>query len=116
MMAGLSPLDVVSEYQDAWTRRDFDAAAKFIADDVVFDTPQQHLSTAARFLPMITAFAQRVEPRWELINATPATDSILLLYRLFTTNGEAAICADFFTIKDEKITAEILTFDPAPFQ
>lgn len=116
MMVNRSPLEVVSDYQDAWTRRDFDAAAMFIADDIVFDTPQQHLSTVARFLPMIMAFAQRVEPRWELISATPGTDSVLLLYRLFTTNGDPAICADFFTVRNGKITAEQLTFDPAPFR
>ena len=115
-MANRSPLEVVIDYQDAWTRRDFDAAALFIADDIVFDTPRQHLTTAAQFLPMIAAFAQRVEPRWELISATPGADSVLLLYRLFTTNGEPAICADFFTVRDGKIATEQLTFDPAPFQ
>lgn len=115
-MAAMLTMEIVTAYQDAWTSRDFETAARYIADDVVFHSPLQHLTGAEQFLPMIAAFAQRVEPRWELVSATPNDDSILLLYRLFTTTGKMAVCADVFTLKRGRINSEILGFDPEPFR
>ncbi len=115
-MADTPTLEIVKAYQDAWIGRDFETAARYIADDVTFHSPLQHLTTAEQFLPMIAAFAQRVEPRWELVSATPNAETVLLLYRLFTTTGNVAVCADFFTLREGRITSEILGFDPAPFR
>jgi len=115
-VADTTALEIVTAYQDAWTRRDFESAARYVADDVVFRSPLQHLMGAEQFLSVIAAFAQRVEPRWELISATSNDDSVLLLYRLFTTTGKTAVCADCFTLKQGRITTEILGFDPEPFR
>lgn len=114
-MAPKRAMEVVTEYQDAWIRRDFETAAKYIADTIRFQSPLQHLTTGQQFLSMIAAFAERIEPRWELLSATPSGDSVLLLYRLFTTTGKVAVCADFFMVEEGRIATEILAFDPAPF-
>ncbi len=114
-MAEESTLDIVTAYQNAWTRQDFDAAARYIADDVVFVTPRQRLQGIDQFMQMIRAFSQRIEPRWELVASTQAENSVLLLYRIFTTGGSPALCADFFTVASGRIATEMLTFDPAPF-
>jgi len=115
-MPGISALEIVTAYQDAWTQRDFQTAATYLADDVVFRSPTQHLHRVEQFLSMITAFAQRIQPGWTLIAATPSDDMVLLLYKLVLIGGQPAICADFFTVKEGLITSEILGFDPAPFR
>ncbi len=110
-----SRLDVVAAYQDAWVKRDFARARQFLAGDVTFRSPGQHLSGVDEFMAMISAFAQRIEPRWELIAATEEEDGVLLLYNLFTSTGISATCADWFTVREGRIQSETLTFDPKPF-
>jgi SnoaL-like domain len=116
-MTPRSALEIVSAYQDAWTSKDFDTAAGFLADDVEFHSPQQDITSVANFISMLTAFAERIAPRWELVAATRGGDdnSVLILYSLFTLDGTAAICADHFTLASGKIQSETLVFDPKPF-
>jgi ketosteroid isomerase-like protein len=106
---------VVCAYQDAWTRRDFEAAAVHLADDVVFHSPQQHITTLTDFIAMLTVFSERIVPRWELIAAATEGDNVLILYNLFTLDGGAATCADHFVVRSGRIQSEILVFDPKPF-
>ena len=114
-MAQRSALEIVSAYQDAWTSKDFETAAGYLAEDVVFRSPQQHLATVNDFIAMLTAFAARIAPRWELLSATTDGGNVLILYHLFTMQGDAAACADFFTVDSGKIQSETLVFDPEPF-
>jgi ketosteroid isomerase-like protein len=107
-------LDIVCAYQDAWTSGNLAAAARYVADDIVFRSPQQHLTSAHEFMAMLGAFAGRVERRWELVAATPDPDGVLILYKLFL-GGAPALCADHFTVRDGRIQSETLVFDPQPF-
>lgn len=110
-----SALSLVRAYQGAWTSKDFETAARHIADDVVFHSPQQHLSGATAFMAMLSAFAERIAPRWEEVAATEAGDEVVILYHLFTLTGSPATCADHFTVRDGRIRSETLVFDPKPF-
>ncbi len=114
-MVATSALDIVSAYQDAWTSRDFDTAARYVADDIVFRSPQQHITGAREFLSMLRGFAARVAPRWEQVSAASSEESVLLLYNLFSDAGDALPCADYFTLRDGRIATETLVFDPRPF-
>jgi ketosteroid isomerase-like protein len=106
---------IASAYQEAWTSKDFETARRYLADDLVFHSPQQDLSGLGDFLLMLRGFAERIEPRWEKIAATAQGDGVLILYNLFTLDGAAGTCADYFTIRNGKIESETLTFDPRPF-
>ena len=114
-MAESPALRVVLAYQNAWTSRDFETAARYVAEDVVFDSPQRHLTTQTELLSMLTVFSERIAPRWEMIAATTAADNVLILYNLFTLNGVPATCADYFVVEGDKIASETLVFDPQPF-
>lgn len=114
-MEARSPLEVVYAYQEAWITRDFEAAARCIADDIVFQSPQQHIETASPFMQMITSFAQRIAPHWASLGTTVDGDNVLLLYNLFTLDGRAAPCADFFVVEAGMIKRDTLVFDPKPF-
>jgi len=111
-----SALEIVSAYQDAWTGKDFAAAERYLAPDVVFHSSgQQHLATIGDFLTMLTTFAERIQPRWDKVAALEDAHGVLILYKLFTTDGAPALCADYFTVRDSKIQSETLVFDPEPF-
>ncbi len=56
-MTNQSALEIVSAYQDAWTHKDFDTAARYLAEDIVFHSSGQHLARIGEFLTMLTAFA-----------------------------------------------------------
>jgi ketosteroid isomerase-like protein len=110
-----SALDIVTSYQDAWTTRDFDAAAGFLAEDFHFRSPQQHLTSAKDAITMLTSFVERIAATWEQIAVTTEGDNVLILYNLFMPDGTPATCADYFTVRDEQIQSETLVFDPVPF-
>jgi ketosteroid isomerase-like protein len=115
-MSESSALEIVSAYQDAWTSRDFETAAQYVAEDIVFrSSAGQHFTTLSDFLAMLTAFAERIQPRWELIAATEEGDNVLVLYKLFTSQSAPASCADCFTVTEGRIRTEMLVFDPEPF-
>jgi ketosteroid isomerase-like protein len=114
-VAQRSALEIVSAYQDAWTSKDFDTAKGFLADDIVFHSPQQHIESVTEFISMLITFAERIEPRWEMVAASSEGDNVLILYELFTLSGDGAVCADHFTIRSGKIQSETLVFDPKPF-
>ena len=50
-----------------------------------------------------------------MIASTTDSDSVLILYKLFTLRGTPVICADYFDVKDGKIQSETPVFDPKPF-
>ena len=43
-MAQDSPLDLATAYQDAWLSGDFAKARGFIAEDIVFQSPQRRIT------------------------------------------------------------------------
>ncbi len=108
-------LDIVLAYQDAWVGRDFQTAAGYVADDVVFVSPGQHITSSTEFMAMLSAFAQRIETRWEKIAAFGDETTALLMYNLFTLDGTAIPCADCFIVRDGQIHNEQLIFDSRPF-
>lgn len=111
-----SAAEIAIAYQDAWTRRDFEKAAWYVADDVVFrSSGKQHITGVNDFMAMLSAFAMRIEPRWEQVAVLPDDNGVLILYRLFTAHGEPAFCADYFVVRDGKIKSDTLVFDPEPF-
>lgn len=116
MAPSTSAVEVVLAYQDAWTRRDFDAARRYVADDVVFrSSAGQHIVMVDPFFTMLSAFAQRIEPRWEKVAVLPDELGVLILYRLFTLAAAPAFCSDYFVVRDGKIVSDTLVFDPEPF-
>ncbi len=57
-------------------------------------------------MSMLTAFAQRIAPRWERVAAAPQGDSGLIRYNLFTLDGVPVTCADHFTVQAARSSAK----------
>ena len=115
-MTGQSALDLVRAYQDAWTRKDFEAAAEFLAEDFVHDAPGTSYPSAKDWLPALAKFGDRIGPGWRPVAAFGNDTEALLMYELFAISGDPLpLTTDYFTVRDGKITSETLVFDTRSF-
>lgn len=102
-----SALDVALAFTKAWTSRDMEAAARFVADDVVFDGP---LMGATPYLEHLTKLANSVTDV-EMIAAYARDDRALIMYDLRTGEEGTLTCVKCLTVRDGKIISDRLTSD-----
>ena len=89
-----------------------DTAARYIADDVVFDGPLGHTEGKQAYIEGLNGIAQAVALTGVKILAAFGDDTqALIMYDLITDRFGALTCAKFFTIRDGKIQTDRLTFD-----
>jgi len=106
------PADLARAFTEAWTSRDMDTAARYIADDVVFDGPLGHTVGKKAYIEGLNGIAQAVALTGVKIIATFGDDSqALIMYELLTGRFGALTCAKLFTIRDGTIQTDRLTFD-----
>jgi ketosteroid isomerase-like protein len=112
----VTALDLVRAYQDAWTRKDFGAAAEFLAEDFTHDAPGASYTSAREWLPALARFGERIGSGWRPVAAFGDDTEALLMYELFALSGEPLpLTVDYFTVRDGKITSETLVFDSRSF-
>lgn len=115
MTANPAPLDVVRAYLEAWTNHDIATAARYLADDLVFDGPITHADTADAFVNGpggLTSFASTVVPgSLRLLAAFGDDDQALVMYEMTTSLLGTVPSAEHFTVRDGKIRTERLVFD-----
>jgi len=112
----MTALDVVLAYQDAWTRKDFDAAAGYLADDFVHVSPNSRYTSAKEWLPALARFGDRIGAGWRPVATFGGDAEALLMYELFAVSGAALpLTVDHFLVRDGKIVSETLVFDTTSF-
>ena len=112
----MTALDVVRAYQDAWTGKDYEAAAGYLADDFVHLSPNARYSSAKEWLPALARFGDRIGSGWRAVAAFGDEAEALLMYELFARSGAALpLTVDHFVVRDGKIISETLVFDTASF-
>jgi hypothetical protein len=110
-MAGeTKPLDVANAFTRAWTSGDLEAAASYVADDVVFDGPLQKSTGAKPYLDGLTKLAHDVTGV-RMIAEFGNDSEALVMYDLLTGPYGKLTCAKHLTVRDGKITRDQLTFD-----
>src|SRR5690349_6217512 len=109
-------LALIHAYNDAWTKKDMATAATYLADDVTFDGPIQHLRSAPEFIPALERFASLVTGPMEIIAELADDDQVLMLYDIPTGPFGMVRSCDHFVIGDGKIRANVLVFDASPFR
>jgi ketosteroid isomerase-like protein len=109
-------LTLVHAYNDAWIGGDMAAAASYLAEEVTFDSPNQHLRSSEAFIAALTRFGRQVTGPTEIIAEFADDEQVLMLYDLPTSSVGLVRCCDRFTIKDGKIQANQLLFDTSPFR
>lgn len=109
-------LALIRAYNQAWTSQDIAAAAGYLAEDVVSNSPQQHLRSAEEFIPSLAQFAQLVTGPVEEIAALADDEQVLMLYDIPTAPFGLLRACDYFVIKNGKIQGNELLFDTARFR
>lgn len=100
-----SSLDVALAFTKAWTSRDMETAAGFVADDVVFEGPS---SGARQYLAKLDKLAHSIRDL-EMIGAYGKGDRALIIYDLHTGEDETLTCVKCLTVQDGKIVRDELT-------
>lgn len=109
-------LALIHAYNDAWIRRDMAAAAAYLAEDVTFDSPNQHERSRAAFIAVLTRFAPRVTGPMAIISEFADDEQVLMLYDLPIGPLGLVRCCDHFAVAGGQIRANKLLFDTAPFR
>lgn len=112
---GPSALEVARAYHDAWERREFDAAERLLADDLVVDVPINAYDSKTSFM----AAARRT--REMASNVTPFADfggehDAVLIYDMGLPIGSLRI-AEYFDVTDGGVIRRIVhVHDTAPLR
>ncbi len=112
MTEQMSPGALARAFTESWTSGDMETAARYVADDVVFDGPMGHTDGKQAYIEGLTGLARFVALTGARIVAAFGDDTqALIMYELLTQNFGALTCAKHFTFQDGKIARDRLTFD-----
>ncbi len=109
-MSNPTAVDVALAFTKAWTDHDLQTAARFVAEDVVFDGPLGHITTKAAYLEGLAGLS-RATTGVKVLAAFGEGDRALIMYELTTAAWGTLRCAKLLTVKDGAITSDTLAFD-----
>jgi hypothetical protein len=115
-MTGPTALETVIPYLDALLAKDLGTAARYLAEDFVFQGPIRQYRSAREFLTGFAAFAESIRPGWRRIAACGDAQDAVLMYDLALISGGALRVADHYTVTDGKLQTETLVFDTHGFR
>lgn len=104
---------VIRAYHDAWTARDFTAAAALLAGTLTVEVPVNEYPTAQSFATALAGFGSMVTGV-ELLAAMADGDEGMLLYDLTAGPVGTLRVAEHFTVADGKIIRIRQVHDTAP--
>src|SRR5258708_21242256 len=105
--------EVVRAYHDAWTHKDFAAAAALLAPALVVEVPVNDYPTAESFAAALESFGSMVA-RVDLLAAMSNGDEAMLLYDLDARRVGTLRVAEHFTVPDGKRTRTRQIHPPPP--
>jgi hypothetical protein len=114
MTGTTTALDTVLAYHHAWTNHDFDQAMRYLADDIVCQSPAGRIDGAAAFRAYMEPFSQTVTAT-TLLSSFGDETTALLMYDTITTPVPHAPAAELHTVENGRITHLHLIFDRLPF-
>ncbi len=102
---------VVTNYHNAWTSGDMEAARVYLEDNLDFHGSINTFSRADDFIIGLTMF-QKMLNRVNLLQSFYSESGAALLYDCDTISPAGVIrTAEFFTVRDDKIESIKLVFD-----
>jgi hypothetical protein len=110
-----SAFEVVESYRAALESGNFGAARKLMQDDMIFQGPLDTFTTADQFLTVrkeLASIIQRIDVKKTFVDG----DDVCVLYEMVTnTPAGTAFIAEWYQVKEGKITATRAVFDARPF-
>jgi ketosteroid isomerase-like protein len=112
-MAKQNPTDVVDQYNRALAARDFAAARALLAENLRFEGPIDRFQKADDYVKAITGLYGMVKGVEHQATITEG-DNVAVFYLLDTPMAKAPV-AEWYTVRDGKITHLRAYFDARPF-
>lgn len=112
MTKQVAPAAVARAFTEAWTKGDFEAAARYVAEEVVFDGPLGHTDGKVAYVEGFKGLSRFVGLTGVSILAAFGDDTqALIMYELLTSNFGGLLCAKLLTVRAGGIVRDRLTFD-----
>ena len=108
------PGQIVEQYFDAWTSKDFVAARSLLHDDLDFRGPIETLDNADALMESVKGLSQIVTGA-ERRGLVEQGDQVCVIYDLHTVPVPTAPVAEWYTVQDGKIASMQAFFDARPF-
>lgn len=108
------PIEIALAYHRAWTSGDMDLAMKYVAEDVVCDTPPGRLTGAAALRTFMGPFAATLTSS-QLLAAYGDESNAVVMYDTANPAVASAPAAELYRVRDGYITALRIVFDRLPF-
>jgi len=105
-----SPADIATAVITAFGEQDLDTMARYIHPEITFENPRGTLVGSDAYLEAVDQFAQALS-RIEHIAVLGDDHSALIMYDMHTRPFGTLRAADYFEVRDGKITVEKLVFD-----
>ena len=105
-----APVDVLVAFTQAWTGHDMPGAASFVAENVVYDGPVNHLTGAGAYLQALDRFAQAVTGL-DIVAAFGDDEQAVIMYQVSTGSFGTLACGERVTVREGKIETDLLAFD-----
>lgn len=112
MPAPQTPRELAITFTEAWSDHDMDAAAGYLAEDVLFDGPGGYSDGKTAYLEGLTPFARDVTGM-TVLGAFGDGDRAIIMYEVSTGSRGTLTCAELLTFRGGKIQADRLTFSAA---
>jgi hypothetical protein len=108
-------VDIAPAFTEAWTSHDMDTAARYLAEDVVFDGPVNRTRGKNAYIEALNRFAQAVAGL-QMLAAFGDDRQALIMYDVTTSPFGTLTCAELLMFRDGKIGTDLLTFDTYPMR
>ena len=108
------PAEIVERYFDAWTSKDFETARSLLDDGLSFRGPLETLDNADALIESLKRLAQIVTSA-ERQGIIEQGDQVSVIYDLHTVPVPSSPVAEWYTVRDGKITSVRAFFDARPF-
>jgi hypothetical protein len=108
MAESATPAELARDFTKAWTSRDMDTSAAYLADDVIFDGPNSHTADAAAYIEFLGRFASSVTSA-NIIAVFGDDTQAMIMYEV-TNQAGTWTCAELLTFSGGKIQKDLLTF------
>lgn len=110
MNAHPAPVDVLVAFTQAWTSHDMTGAASYLAEDIVYDGPVNHLIGAGAYLQALDRFAQAVTGL-DIVAAFGDEEQAVIMYQVSTEPFGTLTCGERVAVREGKIETDLLAFD-----
>jgi SnoaL-like domain len=110
-----APADIARAFTEAWTSRQMEVAAGYVADDVVFDGPLGHVDGKAAYVDSLERLARNLGVTGVRVLAAYGDGAqALIMYELLSERYGVLTCAKLLTFRDGTIKSDRLAFDSYP--